>query len=317
MQKLSLKTAFEAYFHKNLTFNDFENLDISSSYKEVFHSKKTYSPIKKLKQIQQFLNHFIINFMEINERVTFSYRTGVSVYEAVYPHRLNKYFFTTDIKSFFTSIDRTLIKELLLKNIDKYVIEKSDILKYKERILDILTYRNILPIGSPCSPKLSNVVLLEVDNKVEHYCNKNNIVYTRYSDDFIFSSDNKALFNDLQKQLEYLLNEKDISLNYKKSKIQRLGSSSRIKILGLVVAPSGHITLDKKLKSNLEIALYFYLNDKEKFNNYLYNKFDNKIEKLYGIISYINEIDKNYILKLRKKYGNYIVDSFFHRELDV
>lgn len=317
MQKLLLETAFKAYFHKKLSFDDFLSLDINDSYTEVFHTKRTYSPSKKLKQIQQFLNHFIINFMEINERITFSYRTGVSVYDAIYPHRFNKYFYTTDIESFFTSIDRNTIAEILKSNLDNYVIDKVDIVKYEDRILDILTYKSILPIGSPCSPKLSNAVLLEIDNELESYCEKNNIVFTRYSDDFIFSSTNKELFIDLEKQLELLLIKKNIRLNKKKNKIQRLGSSSRVKILGLIIVPSGLITLDKYLKSSLEIALYFYLNDKEKFNDYLYKKFDNKIERLYGFISYINEIDKNYLYKLRKKYGNYVIDSFFHREINV
>jgi RNA-directed DNA polymerase len=299
LQKLSLETAFEAYFHKKISFNDFLTLDIDSNYTEVFHSKKTYSPSKKLKMIQQFLNHFIISFMAINENVAFAYRPNISVYDAVYPHRTNKYFYTTDIKSFFTSINQHKIRKVFEENILNYKIEKSDILKYENRILDIITYRDILPIGSPCSPKLSNAVLLEVDNEIKNYCDNNKIIFTRYSDDFIFSSNEKELLVNMKENIKLLLEKNDFTLNEKKDKIQRLGSSSRVKILGLIIAPKGLITLDKSLKSNLEIALYFYLNDKDRFHDFLNDRFDNKIERLYGIVSYINEIDKNYLLKFQ------------------
>ena len=50
----------------------------------------------------------------------------------------------------------------------------------------LCTYNNYLPQGSPTSSYISNLVMKQSDKDIGHYCDKNNISYTRYSDDLTF-----------------------------------------------------------------------------------------------------------------------------------
>jgi len=317
MTKISLEKAFNSYFHDKHTFNNFCNLDITTQYKDIFYSKNTFSPSKELKRYQQFLNFFIFDFMEINENVVFSYRKGVSIYDAVYPHKDSKYILNTDIKSFFLHIDKDDIKSLILKNKKNYLIEEDDIERYLNRLVDLVSYNNILPIGAPTSPKISNAYLFEFDKKLEEYCQKNGITYTRYSDDFIFSSDKKDKFKDLLNKIKQLLLKFDLEkmqLNEAKTKLQKKGS--KIMLLGLVITPNGTITVDKKIKKEIEVLLHFYISDKEKFKDFFEKNYDSNLEKVSGRLSHIKSIDKQFISKLKRKYGSYIVNSFIHRDID-
>lgn len=316
MNKTSLETAFNSYFHNKHSFQDFLNININNEYTQIFYSKNTFSPSKKLKQFQQFLNLFIFDHLSINKDVVFSYRKGVSTIDAIKPHKNKKFIYTTDIQSFFTHIETEKIKQIILENKNNYIIIEENIEKYIDNILSLVTYKNVLPIGAPTSPKISNAYLLRLDNLVQEYCEKNKIIFTRYSDDFIFSSDSKEklinlddIIEDYLKKSEYL----NLTINRKKTKLQRQGSN--ITLLGLTITPQGHITVNRKVKNDLEILLHFYLTDKSKFNDVFENNYSSKIEKVSGVISHINSIDKTYISKLRKKYGSYIVNSFIHRDI--
>jgi RNA-directed DNA polymerase len=316
LSKTLLETAFNSYFHSKYLFEDFLKINIQDEYTQIFHSKNTFSPSKKLKQFQQFLNLFIFNHININKNVVFSYRKGVSTIDAIIPHKYSKFIYTTDIQSFFAHIEIKKIKQLILDNKNNYIISEEDIEKYIDNILNLVTYEGILPIGAPTSPKISNAYLSKLDNSLLEYCNSNKISFTRYSDDFIFSSESKEKLINLNNIIETFIEELgyfNLKLNSKKTKLQRQGSN--IKLLGLVVTPKGHITVNKKTKNNLEILLHFYLTDKTKFNSVFENSYSSKIEKVSGVISQINSIDKIYITKLKKKYGSFIVNSFIHRDI--
>jgi len=316
LKKTSLENAFNSYFHDKQLFKEFLEIDVNFEYEDIFYSKNTFSPSKQLKQFQQFLNLFIFDFMTVNTNVVFSYRKGVGSIDAVIPHKNSKYVYTTDIKSFFTHINIDNVKKLIIDSSDNYLILKDDIVKYIDRILSLVTYKNILPIGAPTSPKISNAYLFNFDNDIESYCKLNNIIFTRYSDDFIFSATNKECFIELETMVIKLLNTsqyRDFSINDKKTKVQK--RDYNINILGLVITSQGHITVDKKSKDNLEVLFHFYLSDKSKFKEIFEKYYDSSIEKVSGKISHIQSIDKVYITKLKKKYGSYVVNSFIHRDI--
>ncbi len=316
LQKSTLKQIFISTFHNRYNFNDFLNINVSNNIKKIeFDGISFFKTKPELKDYQIFLNHTLISYMKVNENVVFSYRKGTSVYEALLPHKNNKYFLKTDIKSFFGSIDKNLIKQCLLSNIDEYPVAQDEIKTYLEQLLNLVIYENKLPVGFTTSSKLSNAVLYEFDNKLEEYCIDNNISYTRYSDDLIFSTNKKDVLDDVINKVENLLNKyynNLFSINDKKTKFYK--AWERIKILGLVITPNGNITIDKKYKKDIEVIFHYYLTNKVKFNDFFNRRFDSKMSKISGLLNHINAVDKNYILKLRKRYGNYIVDIFLHRD---
>jgi hypothetical protein len=55
-------------------------------------------------------------------------------------------------------------------------------------LLNLVTYRPHLDQGYPTSPTLFNLALRPLDEQLRSYCAEHKIVYTRYADDFTFSS---------------------------------------------------------------------------------------------------------------------------------
>lgn len=77
--------------------------------------------------------------------------------------------------------------------------------------------------------------------------------------------------------------------------------------------PNGELTVDSKLKNKIEILLYHYRVDKEKFKDISGNELENGILNLSSLLNYINAVDKPYLYKLKKKYGATIIDFFIHK----
>lgn len=314
---------FNSYFHTKYQFADFiSTLPVINTH-IVFNDFKSYSfygykkenkvltkEAKKLCDYHKFIEKIIIEYIGVNQCV-YSYVKDKSIYEAIYLHKNSKYFFKTDIQNFFNSIDKALIKNTIKNNIDKVPV--IDINNYLDNMINLITYNNILPVGFITSPKLSNIILSLFDNEIEIYCKKNDIVYTRYSDDLIFSSNNQVLLQDLKNVIQTTLKElygDKFRLNDRKTIF--LDKTKKLSFLGIVITPEGHITVDKNLKENIKQLIYFYKNDKIKYQNHLEKYYDGSQSKAYGKLNYIYEVDKSFIRYLRKKYGNYIIDQFLH-----
>ena len=313
---------FQSYFHSKYRLDDFFNtkLIISNNFFEknvnghIFYSykndkKEFTSESKKLHAYHNFLHDILFQDLFVNNCVG-SYKKNSNIYDIVSLHKNSKYYFKTDIKSFFHSIDKNLILNCLMNNLSNFPnTSKSNILN----ILEMITYNNSLPIGFITSPSISNAIMYEFDNFMEIYSKENDIIYTRYSDDLIFSTNCK----DSLKSIESLINTKLMEfynnkfiLNQEKTRF--LDKTKRIKLLGLIITPDGHITVDKQKKENIKHLLYFYKNNKDKFEELLQKKYDGKLSKAYGFLNYISDIDKSFIVYLRKKYGNFIIDKFLH-----
>lgn len=314
---LTLKQAFESTFHSKYDFNDdFINLSSSNNYDE-FNLKnitnKVIKPNSKLKNMHKFLNSFIFNYMEINEKVVFSYQKEKNVLGAVLQHKDNHYFFQTDIVNFFNAIQNADVKQMLSSNIEESPI--VDFKDYIDNILSLIMVDNSLPVGFATSPNISNSFLLNFDNPFQEFCQKNNLTYTRFSDDIIVSSKDKIIGIEgiITKLLNDLFGER-IKINEKKTRYIKKGQ--KIRLLGLDVLPNGSVTVNNRLKSEIEVFLHFYTTDQEKFKDILNERFDGKLSKISGKLNYISSIDKAYIIKLRKKYGNYVIDAFIHQTID-
>ena len=312
MIKKSLEQLFEAMYHGKYDFSDFIEGEIVSNF-EMFeiHGRKIYKPNIKLKKYHDFLTLFIFENFRINLQAVYSYRKGVNVYDAVSKHAKSKYFFQTDIVNFFNSIDVDIVRKIFLDNLD--VMPVGDAEAYMERIFDLVTVDGMLPVGFSTSPIISNACLFEFDEILYKYCEENNIVYTRYADDIIISSVDKdglvGIFDFVERILFDTFDGK-FKLHQGKTKFTHIGL--KVKLLGMVILQNGTISVDAKLKNKIEVMLYFYVSDRAKFLELAESDFSTEMAKMSGYLGYVNTIDKNYLNKLRKKYGATVVDIFLH-----
>jgi RNA-directed DNA polymerase len=100
-------------------------------------------------------------------------------------HLKSKYLVNLDIKDFFPSINTNMVKSTLnrLIKIDPECLEI---------VCNLLMHNGSLPPGSPASPVISNLVLLQLDKNIGTYCKSNKLIYSRYADDISISSKGKV-----------------------------------------------------------------------------------------------------------------------------
>lgn len=303
MCKRTLEEAFNAVFHDKIAYKDFLSLSLDSEIQRFeADGRVIIRQSKKFKSYLRFLNKVLFRYLAKDTSVVHSFIKEKSTLTAVSAHAKSKYFFLTDIKSFYQNIKKNDVIYVLRR--DQKLIPISDINNHIDFIANITTYDDSIPIGFPTSPQLSNAFLFEFDCATKAYCESESLIYTRYADDIIISGKNFDELSSLKEKIQNILIESGSNklwLNEKKTHITSIGN--KVKILGLVILPNGQITIDKKYKSKIESLLYFYSNDKKKYADYLSKTMNGDEKSLFGLLHYANSVDQRYINKLQKKYG--------------
>lgn len=207
------------------------------------------------------------------------------------------------------------MNKILKQNIDR--IPVSDIELYIDKLVDMMTWENELPIGFPTSPQLSNAVLYKFDESLHSYCKKNRLAYTRYSDDIIISGNSFDGFDQLTKTVQTYLDinaSSNLVLNIDKTHLTHVGN--KVKILGLVITPDGRVTINSKYKRKLEVLLHFYVSDKNKFKEIVNETLQGNEHSIFGLLHYAKSVDPLYLEKLQRKYGTYALRSLMKGKKD-
>lgn len=316
-QKQRLEALFNAMYHGKRSFADFARapVDENSSRKSFNRSGKIRElliPNDKLKGCHEFLRLFLLDFLPLNERVVFSYRKGVSAYDAVIRHAKSKSFFVCDIADFFPSLRRSRIKSTLVTARVCCPIEDLD--DWMERIVDLVCVDDSLPIGFSTSPSISNAALLPFDEVLQAHCESRDLIITRYSDDIIVSGKNFTALEGIEASVvTHLQDAMQGELTLRSGKSKFLHSGVKVKLLGMVLLPNGAVSVDAAVKEEVEVLIHFYLRDMSKFSARLEGNQHKAEARLSGLLNYVNTVDQRYLDKLRKKFGAAVVDFFLHR----
>ena len=142
-------------------------------------------------------------------------------------HKDNKYFLKLDLQDFFPSIKYS---DLLPKITKWHNSENPDWPldnSAKELIrLSCFFHNDSLAVGYPSSSTISNVVMFEFDTALSKLISDEkkfgDVVYTRYADDLIFSTNMKNVSKSLLTVVSELISttpSPKISLNISKTKI--------------------------------------------------------------------------------------------------
>lgn len=266
-----------------------------------------------LEQYQERINRMFLSDVEVSHSA-FAYVKSKSYLEMFESHRHGYYFLRVDIKSFFHSISHQLITDSL----SGYVSDE-DFIKGKQKLMDafinlitlnvtkehsLFVGKRILPIGFKTSPTISNIIFRRFDNLIQSLCSKNNIVYTRYADDMLFSSplDFKFLHTEkFMNELSYILSLGGFSVNNKKT----LKDKHMITLNGYVI--ENHSTSGKAASiriSNKKTDIISRLINKLEYN------VDSKLimRKLFGLSD--SKIKVKFISKKNK-----FIDEYYESQL--
>lgn len=288
-----------------------EAISVARSHVKIFHiqkrsggSREIYHPSKKLKTLQYWLIHSVFSQMQVHD-ASMAYRDGVSILHNAEKHRSNRFFLKMDLENFFPSIlfedFIPIVRSWHRKSNPEWILDDD----CEDIIRRVCFYKNDrLAIGYPSSPIISNIVMAEFDSKVSAIISDSKygkVIYTRYADDLVFSTNKKGACSEIMKGIINLIKDTSspkISVNHSKTKF---GSSTggSASVTGLKICSDGHITIHRKQKDHIRLLLSLYrkgsLDHEEK-------------SSLLGHLSYYHYVAPDFYTKLSKKYFKEIHD---------
>lgn len=178
------------------------------------------------------------------------------------PHRFSKKFTRLDISSFFHSISLEDVKLSIEPYVKPKFLDKDKKISSIDKIIESISYdvpqtaknvkfrgKTILPMGFSSSPVISNIVFRKIDVQIHKYCNDNNVIYTRYADDMLFSSNNELIGKSVfVNKIRSLVSQVSLKINERKT----ITTSGHISLNGYVIdGTSGFIRLSNKKLSKI------------------------------------------------------------------
>ncbi|MYL34974.1 hypothetical protein GLW05_15425 [Pontibacillus yanchengensis] len=242
----------------------------SDEYQERIISKKggkrylsCLSDTSSIATLQRGLSNKFLDHIPVPDYV-YGFIKGKSYKDYLVPHKNREFYLRVDIKDFFSSINKDLVKEVL----DYYIRTDNDTLNKNliDIIYDIVSLNDSIPQGAITSPSISNIVFRSLDIRINKYCRRFGITYTRYADDLLFSSNNSFLHNKyFLKKISHILQSKRFNINSNKV----IKSNKIISLNGFVVGEK--IWLSRKRLHDINKVLYLYkTNTFSNINSLLY-----------------------------------------------
>lgn len=292
-------------------FSDITELSVQLVYNLSQRSDKQYKERKILKKSGEFRTIHIPNYsmkivqkwilVNILEKLVPSssataFRKG-SDYGIIQNAKIHQHAIFTiaiDLTNFFGTINSQRVYRLF-KNIGYN--------KFAATLLtNLCTLNGVLPQGGVCSPAISNLICLNLDNRLEGLCGKRGIVYSRYADDMCFSADNKDLLKKTLPIIKKIVENEKFFINEKKTKY--FGNRNRKIITGVVLSREGVKGLNKlRAPKDMKQKIRVLIHEAIVTGDY------NGKSKILGMISYVDYVEKKArnTISYKEKIRDYII----------
>lgn len=266
--------------------------------------KLQIAPKWQLKIIQKIIQKYLsINYAKdhISENAT-AYIKGKNISYNVDRHQGNNYFFASDFKNFFPSIDKDSVMEMLTKILHN---ESQESLTC---ISNIIFYNGRLQYGFPTSPIISNLIMKQFDDELQNRLDIKYSMkipkYSRYSDDIAISSKYKIEKNEILTEIEGLISElyPYLKINDKKTRVFEKYSNKPY-ITGLVPLNNRN-TIGRKKYNEIKLNILLLIKGIA-INNH---EFCKDAKSMSSYLSYLYNVDKHNYNRMKmyfcKKYNN-------------
>lgn len=316
-QRLLDDTDFDGMIAALIRFNEkYINLINTEDKSTLYRSFKIPKRSGGLRQINAPLDDLMNALRELKylfekklyasyHTAAFAYVKGRSTIDAVKRHQRNKsrWFLNLDFHDFFgSSKPEFIIAQLETIFPFNEIVARPNGREALVKALSICYLNNGLPQGTPISPTLTNLFMIPID----HYIAKTaremtpHLVYTRYADDIIFSSDLAFNWREVQDTIVDIVTNKfhaPFSLNTAKT---RYGSSAgRNWNLGVMLNSDNQITIGHSKKKIFKAMLFSFMNDEK--NGNIWSLEDT--QHLQGLISYYRMVEGATIDTIIKSYS--------------
>jgi retron-type reverse transcriptase len=170
--------------------------------------------------------------------------------------------------------------------------------------MDIKDFFPSINRGSPCSPKLANLVSWRLDVRIQGYVGIRGITYTRYADDMTFSGLNPQNIVKIIPRIKEIILDESFHVNNQKT---RIAGAARAKIVTGLVLSKDSFGVGKKKYKQIRAKIHHLTISKEQKNFKLLNE-------VKGWLAYLKSVDdtrfiksKIYIKKLIDKHPDTLV----------
>jgi len=238
-------------------------------------------PSKKLKGLQSWMLVNILNKLSVSSSCK-GFEKGSSTAQNAEPHKSANSLLTIDIKDFFPTITQKQV----------FNIFKS--IGYNNTIAvifsNICTYKEVLPQGSPCSPKLANLTAWQLDVRIQGFVGKRGINYTRYADDLSFSGLSPLKVVQIIPMITKIIEDENFKVNRAKT---RIAGSARAKIVTGLVLSNDTFGIGKQKYKNVRAKIYNLTLPHQQANNKL-------LHEVKGWLAYLNSVDTKRLNKAKR-----------------
>ncbi len=235
---------------------------------------------------------------------SYAYKKGRNIVSCINQHLLSDSFLKADIHAYFESITYEETLNKLKRIISRKTGKNQETNEVIFTILKACFYENKLPIGFRSSPVISDFYLTSFDKKMKGI---KNIVYTRYADDLIISTNgdhSESLLEETRNTLTDLLKKEKLTLNLRKTYIRRLKQEGdAIHILGLNIVKSdgiiNKITVSDKYIRKVCRDICTLIEDSPQIDK---GELKESFDIVNGEISFIKYCSKDSFIKLEKMF---------------
>lgn len=234
----------------------------------------------------------------------FAYVKGRSTIDAVRRHQRNKsrWFLKLDFHNFFGSTTPDFVMSQL-----KTIFPFNEIIANfygkpeLEKALSLCFLNGGLPQGTPISPTLTNLMMIPTDHCIAKVTRDMtpHLVYTRYADDIILSSDISFKWSDVQEKIIDIIKQFNAPFTLNTSKTRYGSSAGRNWNLGVMLNANNEITVGHARKKAFKAMIFSFMNDFN--NNIMWDLGD--VQHFLGLISYYKMVEPKNIDNILKTYS--------------
>ena len=195
---------------------------------EIGTGRKIHAPSAELKGLQILMCKTLFDKLPIHS-CSAAYNIGCSSFLNAKLHSGN-YEYTTriDFRRFFPSITGDDVLNYLVSIRREFKLTDEDL--YYIKLL--VCRNNKLTIGAPTSPKISNAVCYNLDDKLSIFSAEREIIYTRYADDLCFSYNGQSKKSEIIAYVRLATNNLDypanLIINYDKLVTRKSANGRRV-----------------------------------------------------------------------------------------
>lgn len=258
-------------------------------------------PAKEVKYLQRWLIENLFCKLPVHECAT-AYKDGASIKINASRHQGNQYIAKFDFKNFFTSIKEKDLFDHLTKHFGEELSEDDVKMVARLSCISVPSRKQLcLSIGAPSSPFLSNSVMYEFDCAINCWCREKKVTYTRYADDLTFSTNEKGLSSEIEPTIRAAIRSIEYPVLYlNNKKTIHLSKRHQRRVTGVVINNEGDLSLGRERKRAISTLIHRFI---------IGIIADDEIFTLQGLLGFAKDIEPDFLIRMRKKYGYSAIDK--------